>query len=105
MELDGEECEVRKLDKTGYTFQLERPIPVEVLKGRIVGPAEDPVTAAIQSTDPAAGAYMTPRWRRRDGRPERHDARRSCARASRTRTPAPSPPPEAPRRRKNPNTR
>ena len=59
VEQDGEEYEV-KLDKTGYTFQLERPIPVEVLKGRIVGRQKMPITAAIPKYDSAAGAYMTP---------------------------------------------
>jgi hypothetical protein len=59
VEQDGEEYEV-KLDKTGYIFQLERPIPVEVLKGRIVGRQKTPVTAAIPKYDPNAGAYMTP---------------------------------------------
>jgi hypothetical protein len=59
VEQDGEEYEV-KLDKTGYTFQLERPIPVEVLKGRIVGRQKTPITAAIPKYDSNAGAYMTP---------------------------------------------
>jgi len=59
VEQDGEEYEV-KLDKTGYTFQLERPIPVEVLKGRIVGRQKTPITASIPKYDPAVGAYMTP---------------------------------------------
>jgi hypothetical protein len=59
VEQDGEEYEV-KLDKTGYTFQLERPIPVDVLKGRIVGRQKTPITVAIPKYDPAVGAYMTP---------------------------------------------
>jgi hypothetical protein len=59
VEQDGEEYEV-KLDKTGYTFQLERPIPVDVLKGRIVGRQKTPITASIPKYDSAAGAYMTP---------------------------------------------
>jgi hypothetical protein len=59
VEQDGEEYEV-KLDKTGYTFQLERPIPVEVLKGRIVGRQKTPILASIPKYDTAAGAYMTP---------------------------------------------
>jgi hypothetical protein len=59
VEQDGEEYEV-KLDKTGYTFQLERPIPVEVLKGRIVGRQKTPITTAIPKYDSTAGAYMTP---------------------------------------------
>ena len=59
VEQDGEEYEV-KLDKTGYIFQLERPIPVDVLKGRIVGRQKTPITAAIPKYDSTAGAYMTP---------------------------------------------
>ena len=59
VEQDGEEYEV-KLDKTGYTYQLERPVPVEVLKGRIVGRQKTPITAPIPKYDSAAGAYMTP---------------------------------------------
>jgi hypothetical protein len=49
-----------KIDKSGYVFQLERPVPVEVTNGRIFGKRFTPVTAAIPKYDAAQGAYMTP---------------------------------------------
>jgi hypothetical protein len=58
-ETDTTDYEI-KIDKSGYVFQLERPIPVEVLNGRIFGKRFTPVTAAIPKYDTAQGAYMTP---------------------------------------------
>jgi hypothetical protein len=58
-ETDTSDYEI-KIDKSGYVFQLERPVPVEVLNGRIFGKRYTPVTAAIPKYDTSQGAYMTP---------------------------------------------
>jgi hypothetical protein len=51
---------VIEIPKTGYIFQLERPLPVEVLQGRIRGSRRTPITAALPKFDPTAGAYVMP---------------------------------------------
>ena len=51
---------VIEIPKTGYIFQLERPLPVEVLQGRIRGSRRTPITAALPKFDPTAGAYLMP---------------------------------------------
>jgi hypothetical protein len=56
---DDSEYEI-KIDKSGYVFQLERPVPVEVLNGRIFGKRFTPITTAIPKYDATSGAYMTP---------------------------------------------
>jgi hypothetical protein len=48
------------IPKSGYIFQLERPVPVEVLQGRIRGTRRTPITAALPKFDPVAGAYVMP---------------------------------------------
>jgi len=58
-EQDTSEYEV-KIDKSGYVFQLDRPVPVDVLNGRIFGKRYTPVVAAIPKYDTAQGAYLTP---------------------------------------------
>ncbi len=49
-----------EIPKTGYIFQLERPLPVEVLQGRIRGSRRTPITAALPKFDPTASAYLMP---------------------------------------------
>jgi hypothetical protein len=49
-----------EIPKTGYVFQLERPLPVEVLQGRIRGTRRTPITAALPKFDTTAGAYLMP---------------------------------------------
>ncbi len=51
---------VIEIKKTGYTFRLERPVPVEVLTGHIVGKQRTPVTAALPKYDDTKGAYVMP---------------------------------------------
>ena len=59
VEQDGTEYEV-KIDKSGYVFQIDRPVPVEVLSGRVLGKQPTPVAVAIPKFDSDAGAYVTP---------------------------------------------
>jgi len=49
-----------EIPKTGYIFQLERPVPVEVLRGRVVGRKRTPITTALPKYDATAGAYVMP---------------------------------------------
>ena len=51
---------VVEIPKTGYIFQLERPLPVEVLRGRVLGRRRTPITAALPKFDATAGAYVMP---------------------------------------------
>jgi hypothetical protein len=51
---------VVEIPKTGYIFQLERPVPVEVLQGRVRGTRRTPITAALPKFDTVAGAYVMP---------------------------------------------
>ncbi|HKQ70228.1 MAG TPA: hypothetical protein VJT73_12855 [Polyangiaceae bacterium] len=59
LEQEGTEYEL-KIEKSGYAFQLEKPVPVDVLPGRILGKRGTPVAGAIPKYDAAAGAYVTP---------------------------------------------
>jgi hypothetical protein len=51
---------VIEIKKTGYSFRLERPVPVEVLTGHIVGRRRTPITTAIPKYDTTKGAYVMP---------------------------------------------
>lgn len=46
------------IDRGGYVFSLERPVPVEVLEGRIRGDLHRPITEPLPRFDPARGAYV-----------------------------------------------
>lgn len=59
---------VIEIKKTGYAFQLRRPVPVDVLPGRIVGKRRTPITTALPKYDDTKGAYVMP-----DGRAVRID--------------------------------
>jgi hypothetical protein len=75
---------VIEIPKTGYIFQLERPLPVDVLRGNIKGTKKQPITAALPKFDTTAGAYLMP-----DGSTVKVD------RAGEITTVAPPPPPPA----------
>jgi hypothetical protein len=51
---------VIEIKKTGYAFRLERPVPVEVLTGHIVGRRRTPITTALPKYDETKGAYVMP---------------------------------------------
>jgi hypothetical protein len=51
---------VIEIKKTGYAFQLERPVPVNVLQGHIVGRRRTPIMAALPKYDTNQGAYVMP---------------------------------------------
>jgi hypothetical protein len=51
---------VIEIPKTGYVFQLERPVPVDVLQGRVLGRRRTPITVALPKFDTTAGAYLMP---------------------------------------------
>ncbi len=59
---------VIEIKKTGYAFQLRRPVPVDVLPGHIVGKRRTPITTALPKYDETKGAYVMP-----DGRAVRID--------------------------------
>jgi len=59
VEQDGEEYPLN-IDKSGYVFALDQPLPVEVLKGQIRGSQQTPITNAIPKYDPVLAAYVTP---------------------------------------------
>ena len=59
VEQDGNEYEIN-IEKSGYVFQIDNPVPVEVTSGRILGKQISPVTAAIPKFDSSADAYVTP---------------------------------------------
>jgi hypothetical protein len=59
VELDDQEYEL-KIDKTGYIFQLEQPLPVEVLEGRIRGIQKKPIADPLPKYDTTAQAYLMP---------------------------------------------
>jgi hypothetical protein len=46
------------IDEGGYVFELERPLVVNVLEGRVRGVVKEPITAAIPKYDEDIGAYM-----------------------------------------------
>ena len=49
-----------EIPKTGYIFQLERPMAVDVVPGRVLGRRRTPITAALPKFDQTAGAYVMP---------------------------------------------
>ncbi|MBV9945374.1 MAG: hypothetical protein JOZ69_00825, partial [Myxococcales bacterium] len=51
---------VIEIKKTGYAFQLERPVPVNVLEGHIVGRRKTPITTPLPKYDATQGAYVMP---------------------------------------------
>jgi hypothetical protein len=51
---------VIEIKKTGYSFRLERPVPVDVLVGNIVGKRRTPITAALPKYDATKGGYVMP---------------------------------------------
>ena len=51
---------VIEIKKTGYAFQLEHPVPVNVLEGHIVGRRRTPITTPLPKYDDAKGAYVMP---------------------------------------------
>jgi hypothetical protein len=51
---------VIEIKKTGYAFQLERPVPVDVLRGHIVGRRRTPITTPLPKYDETKGAYVMP---------------------------------------------
>ena len=59
MEYKDEQYEL-KIENGGYVFKLDRPIPVEVLEGRVRGDLAEPVTIAIPKYNTDVGAYMMP---------------------------------------------
>lgn len=59
LEHDGHTYQMA-LDRGGYVFQLERPIRVEVLEGRVRGERERPIETPLPRWDSNVGAYMLP---------------------------------------------
>jgi hypothetical protein len=59
VELDDQEYEL-KIDKTGYIFQLEQPVPVDVQVGRIKGVQKTPIAEPLPKYDATAQAYLLP---------------------------------------------
>jgi len=49
-----------RVDQGGYEFRLVRPIPVEVLPGRILGERTLPIETELPRFDTAVGAYVLP---------------------------------------------
>jgi hypothetical protein len=56
---DGHRYEMA-IDRGGYVFDLERPIVVEVLEGRIRGERATPIEQPMPRYDADAGAYVLP---------------------------------------------
>jgi hypothetical protein len=55
-----DELYVMELDKGGYEFELEEPLPVEVLPGRVRGQAKEPIAVVLPRFDGDVGAYVLP---------------------------------------------
>jgi hypothetical protein len=51
---------VIEIKKTGYAFQLERPVPANVLEGHIVGRRRTPISTPLPKYDATQGAYVMP---------------------------------------------
>ncbi|MGB8332382.1 MAG: L,D-transpeptidase [Polyangiales bacterium] len=51
---------VMEFDKGGYDFELARPLPVEVLPGRVRGQVKAPIEVALPRFDQDVGAYVLP---------------------------------------------
>jgi hypothetical protein len=48
------------LDEGGYVFQLERPVHINVLEGRVRGDLKNPIRHAIPKYDSELEAYVAP---------------------------------------------
>ena len=48
------------IERGGYVFDLERPVRVEVLEGRIRGERQTPIETALPRFDREVGAYLMP---------------------------------------------
>lgn len=59
LEHDGHEY-LLELEQGGYVFSLERPIPVNVLEGRIRGNRQTPIEHPIPKFNQEIGAYILP---------------------------------------------
>ena len=59
LEHDGEVYPL-DIERGGYVFDLERPIPVRVLEGRIRGDRSTPIEGPLPKYDGEVGAYMLP---------------------------------------------
>lgn len=59
LEVEGQTYQMA-LDQGGYVFQLEQPIRVEVLEGRIRGDLATPIEVPLPRWDSNIGAYMLP---------------------------------------------
>ena len=51
---------VIEIKKSGYIFRLERPVPVDVLEGHIVGRRRTPIATPLPKYDATKGAYVMP---------------------------------------------
>jgi hypothetical protein len=49
-----------EVDKGGYVYELEQPVPVDVQKGRILGVRKIPIETPIPKYDDKVGAYVGP---------------------------------------------
>jgi hypothetical protein len=59
MEHEGYEYTL-KIDKGGYEFELEEPVIVRVLEGRVRGSVKEPIATAIPKFNEDAGAFISP---------------------------------------------
>ncbi|MCA9577420.1 MAG: L,D-transpeptidase [Polyangiales bacterium] len=59
IEFDGRSYPMA-IDAGGYVFRLERPLPVNVLEGRVLGAQLTPIEHEIPKYDPEVGAYVMP---------------------------------------------
>ena len=59
MEYEGETYDLR-IDQGGYVFQLDRPLRVQVLEGRIRGSVRSPIDFPIPKYDTVRGGYVLP---------------------------------------------
>lgn len=55
-----EEEYLMEIKHGGYVFDLERPVFVEVLPGRVLGQVKEPIDHAVPQYDEEAGAYWQP---------------------------------------------
>jgi hypothetical protein len=58
-EFEGE-IYTMEFDKGGYEFELEKPIFVDVLPGRVRGQVKEPIEIALPRFDREVGAYVMP---------------------------------------------
>ncbi|MFW5920527.1 MAG: hypothetical protein ACOCUS_01705, partial [Polyangiales bacterium] len=49
-----------ELQQGGYAFELERPLPINVLEGRVRGKRSEPISHPIPKYDDDIGAYVLP---------------------------------------------